>query len=127
MKVGFLYAHNDEQKERLLRIISRIDNATTPIGSESDCWIKVPGKGEPQLTMGMMQGMGIQSTIKEFKIPMVSHVAVTMAGAPYGLYGIRGHYEKGTQRVELWVMDSGCGITPVLAKVYDKEQEQVIA
>ena len=127
MKVGFIYAHNDEQKERLLKIISRIDNATSPIGGEFDCWIKVPGKGDTPLTMGMMQGMGIQSTIKEFKIPQVSHVAVTSACAPYGLYGIRGHYEKGTQRVELWVMDSGCGITPVLAKVYDKEQEKAMA
>jgi len=87
MEVGKEYNGTDELKERLQRIIARIE------------WQKIP------TTLSMMAGEGIKGIIKEFKIPKVSHVADSHELAPYGLYGIRGHYKNAD--VDLFVVDEG--------------------
>lgn len=70
--------------------------------------------------------MGIKGVIKDFKLPGVTHVAIALECAPMGLYGVRCHYEFGHQRVEVWFIDAGDSITPVLAKVYAKDREGVL-
>lgn len=69
--------------------------------------------------LGMMPGEGIKQTIKQFRIPKVSHVAVSSDLAPYGLYGIRGYYKNGM--AELFVVDAGSEIVPVVSDFYPKE------
>lgn len=99
-KIGSEY--NDEPvRPRLVKAIAAIEWQTIPC------------------TLGMMPGEGIKQTIKEFHIPKVSHVAVSSDLAPYGLYGIRGYYKNGM--AELFVVDSGCEIVPVVSDFYPKE------
>lgn len=117
-KVGYpLVPH--EARDKLLAITESIDRATEALPGGFECWLKLSDK---PLSLSFMAGEGIKSTIKEFKIPRVSAVAVSVESAPYGLYGIRGHYDHGCQRVEHWVMDTGDGITPILSKVYPKDE-----
>ena len=55
---------------------------------------RLPWQAVP-CTLGMMPGMAIQEAVKAFRIPKVSHVAVSHELAPLGLYGVRGHYSNG--------------------------------
>ena len=61
--------------------------------------------------LAMMPGLAIKETIKEFKMPKVSHVAVTHDMAPYGFYGIRAHYKNG--KAQLYVLDRGSDCVPI--------------
>ena len=65
------------------------------------------------LEVAMMPGEGIKAAIKEFKIPRVSHIAISHEFAPYGLYGIRGHY-KGKE-IDIFMVDTGTCLTPIAA------------
>lgn len=93
-KIGGEYNGTKELKTKLLAAHSRLT------------WLDL--KDKP--TMGMMQGMGIKSAIKNFHIP-ATHVSETSELAPYGLYGIRGKYENGT--VDILIIDEGIAIVPV--------------
>ena len=70
-------------------------------------WIELK-KGD-KLPLG--QGMAIQGTIKEFKIPKVSHVAIHGNLDNLGFYGIRGHYKNGV--FNIFIADNGCEIIPI--------------
>lgn len=72
-------------------------------------WQEIPKGGT--LSAPAMQGLNISAAIKDLKIPKVSHVAWTNELAPYGFYGIRGHYANGD--AEIYIMDSGTVLTPV--------------
>ena len=72
-------------------------------------WQKVP------CTVGGMAGMNISEAIEGFKIPKVSHIAVAHDLAPFGLYGIRGHYKS--EDVEIFLIDEGTHLTPLCAFV----------
>lgn len=56
----------------------------------------------------MMPGEGIKHAIRSFRIPKVSHVAISHELAPYGLYGIRGHYPNGS--AQIYILDRGSDI-----------------
>jgi hypothetical protein len=118
MKSGAEYSGTRAKKERLLAITDAIDRAEKPIGGEFDAWLPVPTPDQPPLKLGMMQGMGIKAAIKQYRIPNVSHIAVSTAGAPYGLYGIRGNYIKDGP-IDIWFMDDGVSLTTILAKYRD--------
>lgn len=75
---------------------------------------------EPGKQFAMMPAMGISEVIKQCRVPKVSHVAISNELAPYGFYGIRGHYKNGD--VEVYVVDSGDCITPVCADFYAKDE-----
>jgi hypothetical protein len=124
-KVGKDYNATQEQKDLLLKITNAIDAATTPAPGNFNCWCPVKDANGP-LKLGMMQGMGLSAFIKEFKIPGVTHVAVSALDGP-GLYGVRAHYEKGKQRVDIWVVDDGVEVTPVMAKVHDETPQLAAA
>jgi hypothetical protein len=68
---------------------------------------------EPGKQFPMMPAMGISEVIKQCRVPKASHVAISNHLAPYGFYGIRGHYTNGD--AEVYVIDSGDCITPVCA------------
>jgi len=95
MNIGKMFSHGQEDK-----IKDEIEHAQ---------WETV----EPGKTYPMGQGMAVQSAIKEFKIPKVSHVALYGMLSNLGLYGIRGHYKNGT--VEIFFVDDGVSLTPVAA------------
>ncbi len=99
MTVGKEYNETDEQKTRLKNIFA------------TEEWQEI-GSG---ITVGAMPGLTIKEIIREFKIPKVSHIAISRTMSPLGLYGIRGHYKNGT--VNLWVVDSGDVSTPVACEV----------
>lgn len=72
-------------------------------------WREIPKGGK--ISAPAMQGLNISAAIQDLKIPRVSHVAWTNELAPYGFYGIRGHYANGD--AEIYIMDSGTVLTPV--------------
>lgn len=72
-------------------------------------WCEIPRGGS--ISAPAMQGLNISAAIKDLKIPRVSHVAWSHELAPYGFYGIRGHYANGD--AEIYIMDSGTVLTPV--------------
>jgi len=73
-------------------------------------WQKLPCE------LGMMPGENIKEFIREFKVPKVSHVAVSHEMAPFGLYGIRGHYKDGMAQV--YVIDEGMQLTPIASDFF---------
>jgi hypothetical protein len=107
------------KRDRIVAITNEIDAATAPVGQDG-CWLRVPKPGEPALSVGMMPGEGIKAAIRELRLPKVTHIAISAALAPFGLYGMRAHY-KGDQQVDVWVVDDGCGITPIMMKVYEHQ------
>ena len=82
-------------------------------------WIEA----KPKMSLPFMQGQGIQSIIKEFRIPKVSHIAIhggitchkNDENFTAGVYGIRAHYKNETR--EIYFADSGSHITPLGSKV----------
>ena len=58
-----------------------------------------------------MPGMVINKMIQELRIPKVSAIAISNDLAPYGFYGIEGHFKNG--RVRIYFIDSGTVMTPV--------------
>ena len=61
--------------------------------------------------VGMMPGENIKGIIAEFKMPKVSHIAITHEMAPYGFYGIRAHYTNG--KAQLYILDRGSDCVPI--------------
>lgn len=80
-------------------------------------WREIPKGGT--LEAPAMPGMGIQETIKQLRIPKVSHIAWLNQLAPYGLYGVRGHYKNGD--AEVYVVDLGTHIVPVCTDFHEHE------
>lgn len=72
-------------------------------------WHEIPKAGN--LEAPAMPGMGISKLIEELKIPRVSHVAWSSELAPYGFYGIKGHYSNGD--ADIYAIDSGTHLTTV--------------
>ena len=69
--------------------------------------------------IAMMPALGIQSAIKEFCIPKVDAVSYScMEMAPYGFYGVSGHYKNAD--VKIYILDEGSFLTPVCAEVTEK-------
>jgi hypothetical protein len=72
----------------------------------------------PGVEVAMMPGLGIQETIKQLRIPKVSHFAISNELAPFGLYGIRGHFENAD--VDFFVADAGSVMHALAAVVSEK-------
>jgi hypothetical protein len=78
-------------------------------------WIEAKGN----MSLPFMQGEGIKSAIKEFRIPKVSHIAIhggimchkNEENFTVGLYGVRARYKNETR--EIYFADSGSFITPI--------------
>jgi hypothetical protein len=79
-------------------------------------WQEIPEGGT--ISVAMMPGEGIKEAIKQLRIPKVSHIAISNELAPFGFYGIRGHYKNGD--AEVFLVDTGCSITPVCSDFYPK-------
>ena len=107
--IGTTYNGTDHLKAKLTAAITDLD------------WQPLKGG----LSVAMMPGEGIKSCIKELKIPKVSHIAISHELAPYGLYGIRGHYKNGD--AQIYVVDEGCSIVVVASDFWPKEQATVSA
>ena len=75
------------------------------------------------ISLPMVQGDGIKSIIKEFKLPKVTKIAIhgcihcQRAGESFnaGLYGILAHYRNETR--ELYFADDGCEIVPLGSRI----------
>ena len=93
-----------EHRERFAAAIAALD------------WQAVP------CTLGMMPGENIKQVIRAFRIPKVSHVAVSAELAPLGLYGIRGHYKNGTAQV--YVLDLGSECVPIASELVASQVAQ---
>lgn len=65
----------------------------------------------PGDSVGMSQGMAINTAVKEFKIPRPSRFGISSGLAPYGLYAIVGTWKDGLRAV--YFVDDGCSLTPV--------------
>jgi hypothetical protein len=79
-------------------------------------WQEIPKGGK--LEAPAMPGLGISAAIKQLRIPKVSHVAWSSELAPYGFYGIRGHYKNGD--AEIFIVDMGTHLTPVCTEFTPK-------
>lgn len=90
-------------------------------------WQDVPVNGK--LTVGFMPGEAINTCIREFAMPKVSKIAIDAFERPAaspeedgfypGFYGIEANYANG--RVRVYVLDTGCGITPLASDFWEKE------
>jgi len=98
--------HNgtDRQKAMIQKAAAKMD------------WLEMP-KGGETLSLPMMPGEGIKAAIKEYRIPKVSHVAISNQLAPYGFYGIRGHYIGAV--VDIFLIDTGTSIAALCAHVVE--------
>lgn len=76
---------------------------------------------DARIELPMIPALGIRAAISELQIPKVSLVAVSDELAPYGLYGIEGHYTNGRARV--YVIDLGSEITPVASDFWPEEAQ----
>ena len=76
-------------------------------------------EAHPGMDLPAVPGLGIAQCIRELRIPKVSHIAVSNELAPYGLYGIRGHYTNG--HADVFVVDRGSDLIPVCSDFYPKE------
>ena len=72
-------------------------------------WKEIP------CTMAFCQGEAIKETIKQLKIPKVSHVCDSHEMAPFGLIGIRGHFKNAD--VDFFAVDDGVSVTSLCAIV----------
>ena|SRR5271156_1972938 len=103
-KVGEeIYTHTLEDGEE------RADRGRIERAIEAIQWREIPKVGT--LEAPFMPGEGIKAAVKQLRIPKVSHVAWTNRLAPYGFYGIRGHYKNG--QAEIFIVDTGCELVPV--------------
>lgn len=59
----------------------------------------------------MSPALGIQAVIKECGIPKVDEIAISHDLAPWGFYGIHGHYKNGDAKV--YAIDRGHDLVPV--------------
>jgi len=82
-------------------------------------WREIPKGGS--LEAPAMPGLGIKAAIQELRIPKVSHIAWSNQLAPYGFYGIRGHYSNGD--AEVYIIDAGDHLTPVCSDFTPKAVE----
>ena len=98
--VGIDYNSTPELKVKLAGMFDRLE------------WLDV----SEGITMGMMPGEGIKAAIEELKIPKVSHVATSNEMAPYGLYGIRGHFSNG--RADVYLCDEGSSLVVLASDFY---------
>ena len=71
-KIGAEYTGTDELKRKLLKAVAVMDSGGEGPGQWAG-WLRVPGPGEPPLNVAMMPGEGIKFTIKELRLPNVSH------------------------------------------------------
>jgi hypothetical protein len=80
-------------------------------------WREIPKEGT--LEAPAMLGLNITEAIQKLKIPNVSHVGWSSELAPYGFYGIRGHYKNGD--AEIYLVDQGTDLTPVCSDFIGKD------
>lgn len=108
------HEHNstDQQKAAIRRAISALE------------WERAPRKDET-ITLPIMPGLGIQNAIESYRIPKVSHFAISHDLAPYGFYGIRGHY-KGLDHVDVFIIDEGSALLAVCADVYELQEASCV-
>lgn len=115
-KIGAEFTSTEREREKLLKAVDVIDGGGDGPGQWAG-WLPVPMDGTP-LTVAMLPGDSIKEAIKQLRLPRVSHVAISAACSPYGLYGIRAHY-KGDQTVDVFIMDTGDACTPIFMRVHD--------
>ncbi len=87
--VGSEHNADDSKRARLAAMFDRLE------------WQEL----KPDTVEAMMPALGIRAAIKELRIPKVSHYAISRELAPYGLYGIRGHFTNG--QAEVYLCDEG--------------------
>lgn len=95
--------HTEGNEEKLAAYFDRLE------------WKPLTGSNEE----AMMPALGIQSTIKQLRLPMVSHYAISFDMAPFGLYGVRCQYKNGLAQV--YVCDEGCQIVPLCSDFWPGE------
>jgi len=83
-------------------------------------WQEIPTDGA-SLEMGFMPGEGIKAAIRQLRLPDVSHVATSSELAPYGLLGIRTHYNNAD--VDVFIVDRGSDMFPVCMAVTEKKNQ----
>lgn len=67
----------------------------------------------------MMPAHGVMESIKQLRIPKVSHIAIGCHEmAPFGLYGIRGHYKNGM--AEIFLLDRGHDILVIASDLHSQ-------
>jgi hypothetical protein len=99
------------------------DRARVEAAIESINWREIP-KGR-SVEAPMMPGEGIKAAIQQLRIPKVSHIAWSSELAPYGFYGIRGHYSNGD--AEIYIADMGTHLTPLCSDFHSKESQKEAA
>jgi hypothetical protein len=87
--VGAEHNGTDSQRVRLAAMFDRLEWKPIVAGEQ----------------VAMMPALGIRAAIDELRIPKASHYAISNEMAPYGLYGIWGHYKNGC--AEVYVCDEG--------------------
>jgi hypothetical protein len=68
------------------------------------------------------QGELVKAAVRQFHIPMVTHVADSHEMAPFGLVGIRARYKNAD--VDLVVLDEGDSSVPLCAISTERNQEE---
>lgn len=79
-------------------------------------WRAIPPGGAE---VAAMPGLAMRAAIRELRLPQVSHYAISHDLAPYGLYGLRAHYQDGTANV--YLVDDGSQTVVVASDFYPRE------
>ena len=83
-------------------------------------WRALPIEGAP-----MMPAEGIKAAIRELRLPRVSLAGWSSELAPYGFYGIEANYSNG--RVQVFIVDRGTDLVPVVSYFWTKATEGATA
>ncbi len=87
------------------------------IDSMRNSWLNVDAAW---VHVAIMPGLGIQTAIKELRLPKVSAYCLSNELAPYGLYGVEANYTNGRARV--YILDRGSDMLPLVSDFYPKEE-----
>lgn len=88
----------------------QIEKAVDEI-NEQNTWQEIPPNGKLRLP-GQI-AIAVETAVKGIPLQMPSHVAISKAFAPMGLYGIRCHYNTGP--VEVYMIDDGQSCTLIMS------------
>jgi len=71
------------------------------------------------MKLPLMPGEGIKTMIREFKLPKVSHIAISCELVPYGLYGVYAHFKNAD--VKVFCIDEGDRLSSLCQEVEYKD------
>jgi hypothetical protein len=93
------------------------------IGWKESKRIDTPTGKKAMFLAPAMVGLAISEIITAYHIPQVSHVGWGVELAPLGIIAIRGHYTKDNKVVDIYFVDEGNTVCPLVSFATDMDEK----